>query len=804
MNTPDSNNITFAYLALSGTMDRRYLCVSLFCWFLLAQTRTVVAEDTKLYLLTIFPYPTAGPSEQPSWNQGRNILPAAQLAVSMINERDDVLEGYALELINDDGGCDIADRARISLVRRIIAERGHRAVVGIIGPGCSTSSLAVSVHTSHPEIALLNLHLAGSPLLEDRSQFGYAVGLLGTSYAFVHAAAALMSEGNWTRIAVLYDDERVFFLSTYQALERDLQKYVPNASIAYTSAVYDTYFPLSDIVALDIRVIIVLTGLEFAHKIMCLASYNEITYPRYQWVWMNRNVSEFNDTLLFAYDSREYVCSYENLQSALYNSIFVNYVLQRHDEELTKAHITYQQYWDMYNHLVELYNNNQSMYEAPGDPSAVVQTNVYATLVFDAIWAIALTLSKVEPFVNLTAYGLGLGQTEESDIIRDILYNNEFQGISGPIHFNASSGYTERTIEVGQGLTKNGYQLIGYIEGENFKFNVVSTPVLVPGEFQERRLEVVNSGIAAFFSIITLLITSLTVIAHVFTTVNHMHPSVKAQSPKLNQISYCGAYLFSVGTLLSIVYKAVTLEPDTYGAFCQAIWAWFFSISFSVFFAPICARTWRLYRIFTHYLNPGPLISDQVLLSFIGVCVSFDILLATVWTILDPFRGEEYRDDISVSGDYSSRLGCYCEHTAIWFSAVYLLKITLLLATVLLSVLTRDISNEKFKTSYVRVFVYLFALTWINGLLLYYFLSYQGLDIHVDYIVLAVMCNALLFFALIVFVPPIYPLVKEKVPTSLKTVKYHMSLPGITNSLEPSSPANSDVPLRFDQTNCDF
>lgn len=782
------NTCNVALLAMR-TMERLWLFPLFYC-VLLARTRPTVAEHPrKLYLLTIFPYPTTGSSEQPSWNQGRNILPAAYLAANMINDRDDVLGGYTLELINEDGGCDIADRARISLVKRVLAERGQRPVVGIIGPGCSTSTLAVAAHTSRPEIALLNLHIAGTPLLENRADFGYAVGLLGSSYGFVHATAALTREGNWMRVAVLYDEERVFFLSTYQALERDLKRYDPNANIAFTSAVYDTYFPLSDIVALDIRVIFVFTGLEFARKIMCLASHDKITYPRYQWVWMGRNISEFKDTLSFIYDSNEYICSNENLQSALYNSIFVNYVLERHDEELTKANKTYQQYWNMYKELIELYNNNQSIYQTPGQPEAVVQTNEYGALVFDAVWTIALTLSKVESFINLTMYGLGLGQAEESNMIRDVLYHHEFEGISGHIHFNASNGYTERIIEVGQGLTNKSYLLVGYVEGE--KLSIVTAPVLVPGEFQRQGLQMVNSAVAAFFSLITILVVSLTIIVHVFTTVYQGHPFVKAQSPKLNQVSYCGFYLFSIGTLLSIIHKAVNMDPMAYGAFCQAIWAWFFSVSFSVFFAPICARTWRLYRIFTHYLNPGPLISDKVLFSFVGVCVSIDVLLATVWTIVDPFQGLEYAADTNQNGDYSSRLGCYCQHTASWYSAVYFLKVVLLLATVLLSLLTRDISNEKFKTSYLRVFVYLFALTWINGLLLYYFLSYQGLDIHVDYIVLATMCNTLLFLALIVFIPPIYPLMKEKLYQPLKTVKYHISFP--TSTPVPSSPANSDV-----------
>ena len=761
----------------------------LFCLLLLALVAGGSGRGT-LYLLTIFPYPTTGPVEQPSWDQGPAILPAAFMAVDMINQRDDVLGGYSLELINEDGGCDVADRALISFVRRVIAERGQRPLVGIIGPGCSTSTLAVSPHSSHPDLALLNLHLAGTPYLENRAEFGYSLGLLGTSYGFIHATAALMRAGNWTRIAVLYDEERVFFLSTYQALERDLKTHVPNADIAFTSAVYDTYFPLSDIVALNIRVIVVLTGSEFARKIMCLASYDQIEYPRYQWVWMGRTVSEFSDTISFVYESLEYNCSNEDLQSTLFNSLFVNYVLQRHDDELTKAHITYREYWEMYNQAVQLYNSKQAEYVIPGDPRVIVQTNVYATLVFDAVWAIALALSKVQSTVNLTEYGLELGQVEQSNTIRDILYSHEFEGVSGSINFNSSNGYTERLMEIGQSSANGSYVLVGYIEDQ--KMTVVTQPVLVPGEFTRQGLQLVNAGVATLFFIITFIIVVLGVAAHVYTTKHHEHQSVKAQSPKLNQISYWGFYLFSLGTILSIIYKAIELDPKGHGAFCQAIWAWFFSVSFSVFFAPICARTWRLYRIFTHYLNPGPLISDSVLLGFVGVCVGVDVLVATLWTIIDPFKGEEYIAYTSADGDYSSRLSCSCQYIAVWYSAVYFLKVTLLAGTVLLSLLTRSISNDKFKTTYLRVFVYLFALIWFKGLLLYYFLGYQGLDIHVDYTVLALMCNTLLFLSLIfVFLPPIHPLLKEKVYPGLKMATYHISSPRNTAS-EPNSP-NSNI-----------
>ena len=161
-----------------------------------------------------------------------------------------------------------------------------------------------------------------------------------------------------------------------------------------------------------------------------------------------------------------------------------------------------------------------------------------------------------------------------------------------------------------------------------------------------------------------------------------------------------------------------------------------------------------------------------MLLGFVGFCIFINVVLATVWTAVDPFQGE-YIVYTNRDGDYYSRLSCDGQYTAVWNSAIYFLSVILLLTAATLALLTRNISNEGFKTSYLQIFVYLFALVWINGMPLYTFLSYQGLDIHIDYVVLLMMCNTVLFLALlIVFLPPVYPLLKERLLPSLWTAKF--------------------------------
>ena len=41
-------------------------------------------------------------------------------------------------------------------------------LTGVIGPGCSSSSIALAPFTNRSEIGLVTLHLTGTPILADR------------------------------------------------------------------------------------------------------------------------------------------------------------------------------------------------------------------------------------------------------------------------------------------------------------------------------------------------------------------------------------------------------------------------------------------------------------------------------------------------------------------------------------------------------------------------------------------------------------------------------------------------------------
>ena len=111
-----------------------------------------------LYLLSMLPYPDARPRFQPSY-EGPTLILAEQLAVEQANRREDILEGYNVELIKADSGCNINSKALLAFVSNVL--HSGKNVTGIVGPGCSTSAMTVSPLNGQDSISLVNVHIAG-------------------------------------------------------------------------------------------------------------------------------------------------------------------------------------------------------------------------------------------------------------------------------------------------------------------------------------------------------------------------------------------------------------------------------------------------------------------------------------------------------------------------------------------------------------------------------------------------------------------------------------------------------------------
>ena len=716
-----------------------------------------------IYLLTVLPYPNSIPTLHPSWDEGPDILPAAQLAVEHVNNNTDVLTCYKLELINTDGGCDVTSKASISFTEAILQPDRHKNPVGIIGPGCSSSTSELGYLSNQGTIALINVHLATLPVFQNRTMYPYTFGVLASTYELSDAIFALMKDKNWRQVAALYDASRVAFLTSYRKFESDFADEIPGGKLLFSSEVFSTYFPLTTVRESLARIVILFLGPEYSRRIMCLAYHKGMLYPAYQWIITGRQLQDFSGSdVAFTLEGSKYTCTREIMVNvALRGNVFLNYQVTPSDPNATTVGgLSYNEYLSDYQDRVNEYNSNEA------SSHRNITLSIWGTITYDAVWAMALALDKATGGVlNLATYQYG--QREQTDKIQEQFHNLEFDGMSGHITFNPEKGYTNRIIAIFQVFGGQedyvAFHNVGSIVGID-SFHTIRDQV-------DQQPTTIVTPLSAVLAIV--LATQLAVIAstHILIIVFRNYRPIKASSPRLNHLIYMGSYVLGGGALIYTIFKAVPLNDQTGSIIlCQLPWVWCFPAGFTLVFATLAGRTWRLYRIFTHFTDPGKFISDPVLIVFVLLLVLVDLIVSVVWMNTDPLHLEILTEMQSIEMVGSVQIqktvldrGCTADFYVVWCIVVFGYKFVILIMVVTLALLTRKIHNQTFTTNSLRILVYLISLLFGLGIPLYYLLILLDLDLHVDYSVFCIELNLILLLVLVfVFLPPVAPLLREK------------------------------------------
>ena len=726
--------------------------LSLFLFIVVANLpKSHEAQTKTLFFLTILPYPDPTATIQPFWDAGPDLLPAAELAVDLINNRTDLLEGYQLELIHDDGGCDIVAKTVISFVRQILVQQSQQPIVGVIGGGCSDSSLTLSSLFAREAVSLINMHLGSSPLLGSRTLYPNTFGAAGSSHVIVDSIFTLMNSNNWQQIAVLYDESATVFRSVFLQLKKNIERAVPGGEITFSSAVYTTDFPLPALRESFSRVIVVATPAVMAHKIMCLAYHEGMLFPAFQWIlvfWV-----DFTATTDFKYEGRRYNCSTELMSGVvLQGNLMVVHRLSAIDpSSTTAAGISYSEYLSMYEDRIVQYNKEKS------NPYRPLSPNIWAPVVFDEVWALALALNNSN--VDLSSYQYG--QKEMTSVIRNEVYNLDFEGVSGLINFD--TGFSTRCVNIFQTFSSR-QELIASYNGRNI-VNFSNAEVI--SDRFEMSVAMVSAPVVAVFAVVTLVLLCLIGTVHVITLNYRSFRVIKATSPLLNQFIYVGCYISVVGMLLYYLYRGIPLSDESAGNVCHAVWVWIIPVAYILIIGTIIARTWRLYCIFKNPFHPGHLISDTVLSVFVLVLLCVYVMIGAAWTAIDPLRIETVSKTIvakTADLEIVRRTACQGSQYYMWTGIVSTYLTLIMIAMVVLSLLTMKIDHKNFTTKSIRVLAYLLAFISVLCIPVYVIMAYDNtININLPYIVLSIFLNSVIFlcFAL-VFIPPILALMRGR------------------------------------------
>ena len=719
---------------------------------------------TTLRLLTMLPYRDTLLAEyNPSWDQGLSILPALDLAAEQINSRSDILPCHRLELLHVDGGCDIIPKTTLGILRGFFNPRAGK-VVGAIGPGCSLSAVSVSMVANRSDIELVVLHDAGSPKLADRVRYKNSLGILGSSEAFANLSFALMKKTKWKNIAVLYESTRLYYRSATEYFVSRSKQELHDVKVKFKAAIFKTFYPLDEVTNSLARIVFLFTSPEHSRNILCLAYHHRLVYPGYQWILASRRLDDFSEGVTFQYHGKNYTCSHETLLNiSLAYAFIMNYQLSTEDtSDVLKplAKITFSEFIRRYQEKIDNHNSD--------NPNNTLTTTYWAYNMYDAVWAWAHVLD------NLTTEHSDLkftyGNKTLVDMVLDKFYSIHFQGMSGNISFNQNNGFIKRKT--------NLFQLVGgaeiYITSTNgtdvadFEESYVTIPDIV------QRVGLPHKVVVGFFLALQSIEFLAIIMLHVFTVIYWKSKTVKASSPLLSQLVFAGLYLLNIDTFIFSASEIEEYSNKTGGIFCHIMWAWLLPFSFSLIVGTVAAKTWRLYRIFVHYLDPGRFISTQFLILSVLCLLFIDFLIATIWTVFDPMQQKPLPFTVENGSANELMLDRTCStafmNGLLWIVLVHVYKLALLLFVVMLSILTRNISNQMFTTSSLQVFSYTFFFVYVIGFATFYLIIVSNNhNPNADYATLSIMLNAMtcLIIACIAF-PPLLPIAKEKLRMCFK------------------------------------
>ena len=640
------------------------------------------AEIPTLHLLALVPLgETAGLSPP---DRGKELIAAAEMAVDMINMRDDILNGYRLELVPANAElCNesLVAEAPGNFVKHVTS--GELNIVGVVGLLCSTVTQAVSSLAGRPGIDLLQISAgATSPVFSSEEEYPRLYRMMPSSAVYNDAVLKMMAAFEWERIGVIRDTNLIQHTTTADDFMTKVENWSEH-KVVFLGDVTPT-FPTSPVQSLlpeRAKIIYASVTASEARELLCESYQNNLRWPQFVWLFHDLSLENLKDSTGN--------CSNETMLEAVEGVFLLQY---RIEPDLNTTLVSGQTYQD---YLMELRHHMRG-----------AQMNQFANALHDSIWAFALALNNLTS-EELRSYRPEVDNSNTTALVERSLKDVQFSGALGSIAFNEQ----EIVNDVDIFHVRNGeIACNGSYDPLSGNLTNKCLPEVIPDDDFETETVLLHQA----FMIVTYIIVGVLLVFTTAVLVLFIYywnkPSIKASSPILSILIFAGCYVLYIGCLIA---GANNLNASIFGSMCLAQ-VWFTATGLQLIYSTLFMRLFRVYRIFFHiFAKPGKIWSDQVMfaLSFIPVLVT--ILLMTIWTVVDPIVTGYTTPVFDMTSDpprYTRDVFCDTEgnNLIVWLSVVlYGVNGITIFGVVVLATITRKVHLDCFRdTKQVNAFVF--------------------------------------------------------------------------------------------------
>ena len=385
---------------------------------------------------------------------------------------------------------------------------------------------------------------------------------------------------------------------------------------------------------------------------------------------------------------------------------------------------------------------------------------------FDAAWSLFMALNASSDSTDLSRYVFG--QVKETEWIRESLLGLDFEGFSGRISFNQTTGRIRQNASIFL-FSENGstVKFAYYDRDQNMIFFLNNDTLYIEDTFEMDIFTVPKPLLWTMVVLVTLGFL-LTLLLNIVMWVYREAHSVKASSVKLSQVAFVGCYIESLSMILVVLRHGFTDTFDK-NVICQMqnLLDFFIFLGLMVLFGAICVRLWRMYRVFIHYRNPGRFLSDRSLCIIVVILVLFylvtNIPLVTVDQLsLNPSFEVLQRNASAIR--IPAILVCKQTLPFLWLFIHVFLSVILLSTIFVLAIRIRKVPIKNFRTKSIVLMSYTLSGVILFILLLHALFSAQRGKVYVmlRFYTTCVLLLCLIFIpCAMLFFPPLLPVVKE-------------------------------------------
>ncbi|XGW33249.1 hypothetical protein V3C99_017596 [Haemonchus contortus] len=577
------------------------------------------------------------------WAGGQACLPAVQMALEDVNNREDVLPGYVLHMNTSNSKCQ-AGLATQQLFDLLYTPPTKLMLLA----GCSPVTTVIAESAPVWKLVVVS-YGASSPALSNRDRFPTLFRTHPSANMQNPTRMRLFEKFHWKKITILQSVEEVFTSTAKDLEELGRRKGI---RVERQSFYGDPTDAMKTLRRQDARVIVGLFYVTEARKVLCQAYHHKLYGRKYTWFF----IGWYADTWYIPPPEEHLNCTAEQMVEAAQYHFTTESVMLSRDENATISGMTGREFQAR---LTAMLSPDSDPANTGGFPEA--------PLAYDAVWALALAFNCTR---NRLPEGVRLEQfSYDNQLIADILFecvkNTLFKGVSGRVMFSDSGDRIART-QIEQ-MQNGKYVVMGFydtttqeLEWYNKEQWYSSKGPPPDSTIIRESILTVASSLYYTVAVFAFIGLALALGAFIFNNKYSFRGIIVQSQPQCNNImisgcSLCIASLF----LMGLPSEGISLPQSAFSILCHSRIS-ILMIGFTFAYGSMFAKVWIVHRMSASENQQlasrqkdeyKPLLNtheDQPIPSgrFYTVIAAFfviDIVIIVCWIVFDPLQRIEQR-----------------------------------------------------------------------------------------------------------------------------------------------------------------